>query len=844
MSDDAVTTILEIDATGATAGEAEYSRAMDGAAAASAKLTEQIGSLNDNLKLAGLNQAGQQIAGLNDSMSAASDGFHMTGLEVATTANHIRQAAEAAYLLSPAFRELVNPAIAVGIRATGSALGALGPVVGGVAADIASRMLPALALVGRIAIPITIAKEAISAMSAIAELGAQKIKEFDELANNAGGAGVSTDFFQRESQAAKDLGLNIDAATASLKKFNDSSTPTLAGSTVQNKINELTKNGNFANNPGVAEYSHAATTEDRYRAVVDLITNAMDKGERLAALDLAKTFASPELLAQLRADGDILKEMQVAADAIKPVDIVSAEQIGYALQLKTRLDDANSTITNGLKPVQKDLTQLGLNYQESWVGITELEASAVTGANNLYSALKGIPGLFAEAGSSPFWTKLTEFTGRLGLNSTPESMGLTLPGQPGYTNSTASGSPANAALAAGLNNPMAVRDAMLQANDTQYAVRKDLSKPPPDPKSDQNDHVDSAYNTLEKHTEQQIADTQAIGLGDAALAAFKAEAAETSAVLANGGKETDAQVDKFSDLKDAAEAAAGALAKAKVASTIDVGRQTAFLSSEDVSIASQLKGIYGNDVPAALASTEAAAIRVNSAFKTVSSSIESGLTTGLTDIVSGTKSVSQGFTEMGNSILKAIEQMIIKLTIVQPLMSALQGTMTGNGGILSMLGMGVNPIAAGGTVPGAIGPTSVGGAALVGLHGGGIVGSEATFSRYVHPAHFNDAPRFHTGGIAGDEVPIIARKGEGVFTPGQMAALGGGGGGGGPPNMTVNVHNNTGTAADASATVGPNGSIEVTLNKAIDAAVGKSLSSGTGMRVLNGQYGVRPFMGQ
>ena len=61
------------------------------------------------------------------------------------------------------------------------------------------------------------------------------------------------------------------------------------------------------------------------------------------------------------------------------------------------------------------------------------------------------------------------------------------------------------------------------------------------------------------------------------------------------------------------------------------------------------------------------------------------------------------------------------------------------------------------------------------FHQGGIVGSEATFSRYVHPAYFDDAPKFHTGGIAGDEVPIIAKRGEGVFTQGQMAAMGGGG---------------------------------------------------------------------
>lgn len=60
-----------------------------------------------------------------------------------------------------------------------------------------------------------------------------------------------------------------------------------------------------------------------------------------------------------------------------------------------------------------------------------------------------------------------------------------------------------------------------------------------------------------------------------------------------------------------------------------------------------------------------------------------------------------------------------------------------------------------------------------GFHGGGVVGGRSTFSRFVHPAYFDNAPRFHGGGIAGDEVPVIAKKGEGIFTPEQMRAMGG-----------------------------------------------------------------------
>lgn len=51
------------------------------------------------------------------------------------------------------------------------------------------------------------------------------------------------------------------------------------------------------------------------------------------------------------------------------------------------------------------------------------------------------------------------------------------------------------------------------------------------------------------------------------------------------------------------------------------------------------------------------------------------------------------------------------------------------------------------------------------FHRGGVVGG-AGEGRYVHPAYFDDAPRYHSGGIAGlapDEVPAILQKGERVL---------------------------------------------------------------------------------
>lgn len=64
------------------------------------------------------------------------------------------------------------------------------------------------------------------------------------------------------------------------------------------------------------------------------------------------------------------------------------------------------------------------------------------------------------------------------------------------------------------------------------------------------------------------------------------------------------------------------------------------------------------------------------------------------------------------------------------------------------------------------------------FHTGGIIGAGgARPSKMVSSALFSGAPKFHTGGIVDgllpSEVPIIAKKGEGVFTPEQMEAMGG-----------------------------------------------------------------------
>jgi tape measure domain-containing protein len=130
------------------------------------------------------------------------------------------------------------------------------------------------------------------------------------------------------------------------------------------------------------------------------------------------------------------------------------------------------------------------------------------------------------------------------------------------------------------------------------------------------------------------------------------------------------------------------------------------------------------------------------------------ITTGKADFASLFQSIAKDITKMG----------------IKYLLSQAFGGAGAGGGLKSLLGGGTGGAAKGGAAKGGAGKLAAVGVA----HTGAIVGAGFSMSRSINPAIFGSAPRFHTGGIIGhDEVPIIAQRGEGVFTREQMKAMGG-----------------------------------------------------------------------
>ena len=154
------------------------------------------------------------------------------------------------------------------------------------------------------------------------------------------------------------------------------------------------------------------------------------------------------------------------------------------------------------------------------------------------------------------------------------------------------------------------------------------------------------------------------------------------------------------------------------------------------------------------------------------------------------------FSGFVDSVIADLARLAARRTITRPLTELIAGVLPG-----SLGGGAAGGDVAGGDVARAGGSSASRGA---GLPRGGeraapaqsrsigaVLGEAARASqgqvrgRRVPPAIFDGAPRFHAGGVAGlrpDEIPVIVQRGEAIFTPDQVRALG-------QPSVTVQIEN-------------------------------------------------------
>ena len=131
-------------------------------------------------------------------------------------------------------------------------------------------------------------------------------------------------------------------------------------------------------------------------------------------------------------------------------------------------------------------------------------------------------------------------------------------------------------------------------------------------------------------------------------------------------------------------------------------------------------------------------------------------------------------------------------------------------------------------------------------HTGGVIGRDAFPARMVDPRAFDGASRYHRGGIVGGEMLIVARSGEGVFTPGQMQALAPVPDAGPVVNVAVNVRNTApGTRATADVRREPGGDLTLDIMiERIEGGMARHIGRGEGLApTLERRYGLNPAAG-
>jgi len=193
----------------------------------------------------------------------------------------------------------------------------------------------------------------------------------------------------------------------------------------------------------------------------------------------------------------------------------------------------------------------------------------------------------------------------------------------------------------------------------------------------------------------------------------------------------------------------------------------------------------------------------------------SGMEDALVDFVQTGK---LDFSSLADSIISDMVRMQIQSSVTKPLSNAL-GDFVGS---------------------------LFGGSSVSTAHTGGVIGSDTLASKTVSPMLFAGAPKFHTGGIVGDEVPIIAKRGESVFTAGQMKLLGGALGSSDKVNINVNVHNNSSnTTARADVQRDGSGGLDLQIIiEEIESNMTRNVSRGEGMApTLERRYGLNPAAG-
>jgi hypothetical protein len=264
------------------------------------------------------------------------------------------------------------------------------------------------------------------------------------------------------------------------------------------------------------------------------------------------------------------------------------------------------------------------------------------------------------------------------------------------------------------------------------------------------DPFDSQVISINKHIAAMRADALAVDATAGEHARLRTEAQLYEAAQQKGGVATAAQVERLKALGQVAAIAAQALARANINSQIGFGRSTAFLSSEDVQIAQQLRSLYP-DVATALGSVEAQALRVNNTLRELSGlgqDINRGLFVEFGQQFRNGATAMDAFEKAGLNALGKIADKLMQMAADQLWSSAFGGGGSGGGLLGAISGIGrLFTAANGGTFGPGWGIVGERGPELINVHSRGVTVVPNHISKPYLPGFAEGGMLSHSGNV-------------------------------------------------------------------------------------------------
>ena len=315
-------------------------------------------------------------------------------------------------------------------------------------------------------------------------------------------------------------------------------------------------------------------------------------------------------------------------------DPVPLEVVNRAQELGSRLQTAKDKLAEFAK-VQLDLTDPALKLQAVWVGIVEAIAKGVGLLPTLGDKMTSLAQQF---GNLPFWKLLASGQDQSAIIDRINAQNGT---------SSQQQESQDAARARGITLlPQAMQGGTSFAERFSNAISDLASPQKTEAITQMRGEFERLVNSIGRSSAAMEADAKTVGQSAGEVTRLRTEfrllEAAAQDIAKNGGKLED-YADSIKKVADRAGEAAAALAKAQVASQIKFDTGTLGLSRDDTRIAQQLRGLYGDDIPAALASSEAASLRFNNSIRDLKDTAEDFAKSFVNGLLQG-KSASEALT--------------------------------------------------------------------------------------------------------------------------------------------------------------------------------------------------------